>query len=253
MLAINCFNNCSQLETVILPSSVETIDNYAFASCKSLKNFTLPVSLKSINQRAFDSAEQLETIIIPKDSELTTIYEFAFSNTNLKTFDTKESADSFSFENGILYDFNKTKLMYFISSTNTKSLVLPGSIKEILPYAFYGAEYLVEVIIPDGSFEKIGIKAFMDCPKLRRVVLPDSLITLDADSFSNTKIVCGGLILNEKFTDEDCKNAGFSDKAISPGCRNNFDALLVKNTCQYDSSHLNLHLFAIILTISSNK
>ena len=54
-----------------------------------------------------------------------------------------------------------------------KTVILPGSLKEIGDCAFYGCAELEEVIIPDGSaLLKIGDSAFYGCGKLRRCKLP---------------------------------------------------------------------------------
>ena len=124
---------------------------------------------------------------------------------------------------------------------------MPGSIKEIRNYAFYGATNLIEVIIATGEFKKVGLGAFQNCTKLRRIVLPDSLETLESESFSNTGIVCGGLVLNESIANEFGNKAGFSVKALSKGCLNNFDALLVKPTCNVCYRQISWKAYAIFL------
>ena len=52
-----CFNNCTNLSSLIIPEGVEIIEMNAFYGCKSLNSVTLPNSLTRIGQNAFDEIE----------------------------------------------------------------------------------------------------------------------------------------------------------------------------------------------------
>ena len=58
------FSQCSTIEKVLLPDSLEVIGGGAFAGCSLIKDITLPESLLSIGQYAFVDTG-LDTIIIP--------------------------------------------------------------------------------------------------------------------------------------------------------------------------------------------
>ena len=53
------FYNCSALETVLLPSTIEEIGSNAFSDCSSLKSLTLPASVTSIYDNAFDRVSSI--------------------------------------------------------------------------------------------------------------------------------------------------------------------------------------------------
>lgn len=53
------FYNCSALETVLLPSTIEEIGSNAFSGCSSLKSLTLPASVTSIYDNAFDRVSSI--------------------------------------------------------------------------------------------------------------------------------------------------------------------------------------------------
>ena len=53
------FYNCSALETVLLPSTIEEIGSNAFYGCSSLKSLTLPASVTSIYDNAFDRVSSI--------------------------------------------------------------------------------------------------------------------------------------------------------------------------------------------------
>lgn len=64
-LADGCFENCTELTTVILPDTVETIGSYAFYGCTSIRGIALPSSVTSIEEGAFYGCTELEAICIP--------------------------------------------------------------------------------------------------------------------------------------------------------------------------------------------
>ena len=52
-LPMNMFSGCTSLNDVILPSGLNTIDEYAFNGCSSLKRIYIPASTSNINKTAF--------------------------------------------------------------------------------------------------------------------------------------------------------------------------------------------------------
>ena len=70
--------------TYTIPTSVTTIDKYAFYSCSSLTEITLPDALTTIDKYAFYYCSKLEAITIP--ASVTSIEYFAFADcSNLAT------------------------------------------------------------------------------------------------------------------------------------------------------------------------
>ncbi|MCL2115958.1 MAG: leucine-rich repeat domain-containing protein [Methanobrevibacter sp.] len=59
------FMRCSNLETVILPDSLESIPEMAFQGCISLKSLVLPKNLKNLGDMAFYDCKKLSSIEIP--------------------------------------------------------------------------------------------------------------------------------------------------------------------------------------------
>lgn len=65
-------------EEVVVPATVETIGNMAFARKKHLKKVTLPKGLKTIAREAFADCDALEEIVLPASVE--TVEPYAFSD-----------------------------------------------------------------------------------------------------------------------------------------------------------------------------
>lgn len=64
-LSDGCFENCTDLTTVILPDTLTEINNDAFAGCTALRGIYLPESVYVIGAGAFAGCEALEAITIP--------------------------------------------------------------------------------------------------------------------------------------------------------------------------------------------
>ena len=226
-----CFAQCSKLTTCSLSPLITTIDFYAFYGCSSLVSFRLGKGIQMINQHAFEGSSKLTEVIIPDGSELKNIMGFAFKATNLSYFTIEGS--EFSFADGLLMNEAKTNIVYFIPREEVKSIIIPSSIVEICDYAFQYATSLIEVIIPEGHFKKIGYHSFEGCTGLKRIVLPNTLTTIDEDAFKGcNKIKCGGLSISDEMI-EQARKAGIQDLLLSDGCRNNFMALIRQKTCKH--------------------
>jgi len=60
------FDGCTQITSVVIPDTVETIGYYAFHDCSNLKEVTVPDSVSSIMDGAFWECTALESIHIPE-------------------------------------------------------------------------------------------------------------------------------------------------------------------------------------------
>lgn len=70
--------SCFELTSVLIPNNVEKIGDFSFLNCNSLENIILPNNLNTIGQWAFDSCSALNSIIIPQNVE--NIGKYAFLN-----------------------------------------------------------------------------------------------------------------------------------------------------------------------------
>ena len=71
------FADCTNIETLVVSSGVETIGKSAFYYCTRLKSIELPSSLRTIDDQAFQQCYNMEELVIPEG--VTRIGEFAFS------------------------------------------------------------------------------------------------------------------------------------------------------------------------------
>ena len=72
------FENCVNLEKIVLPDNIKSIGKGAFSNCWSLVDFEFPKSVETIGERAFFGCDSLKMIILPEG--LTSIGDEAFMN-----------------------------------------------------------------------------------------------------------------------------------------------------------------------------
>ena len=64
-LAHGCFQNCTELTTIILPGTVTDIGMKAFAGCTGLRGLALPAGIEVIRADAFEGCVNLEALYVP--------------------------------------------------------------------------------------------------------------------------------------------------------------------------------------------
>ena len=152
-LKISAFDNCVNLKSVSLPSSLKIIDSYAFNSCASLQSIILPDHLERIENYAFQYCD-LEEIFIPASTTFVSASAFNYNsrlrkvvvNENNPVYDSREQC------NAIIETATNTMVTgsvtaFFPRSVDKMSdepftgydrpsLVIPSQVKEIGQWAF---------------------------------------------------------------------------------------------------------------------
>lgn len=89
-LGMRAFYECKQLDEVVLPDGLTTIDKHTFYNCESLADITLSATLTTIDEYAFSKCTALETIALP--ASVSALQNYAFSNdTKLNKIEIPES------------------------------------------------------------------------------------------------------------------------------------------------------------------
>ena len=126
----SAFQNCSNLETVILPESITQIESYAFAGCSSLSTINLGDQLSVIGKYAFRNCYSLEDIYL--GSGITQIGIYAFANCISLASDLNLAEGVTSIQDGTFY-----------GCSELRSLTIPSTITSIGDYAFYNCTKLM--------------------------------------------------------------------------------------------------------------
>lgn len=114
-------NGIANIKSIIIPDSVISIGDLAFADCESLENITMPDGVISIGKGAFSRCYNLESITIP--DSVTSIGNGAFAHSSLKSVIIPESVTNIG--NNM-----------FSNCYSLKSISIPNSVINIDDYAF---------------------------------------------------------------------------------------------------------------------
>lgn len=172
----------------VIPNGVTYIGNSAFGDCENLKSVIIPSTVSSIEYNAFWGCINLTHIIVDKK--------------NLP----------YSSENGMLFDYYKTRL---ISYPSARTVNIPSTITHIGYGAFGGCKNLVDVVIPN-SVNYIGNYVFESCTNLKSITIPDK-VTFIGDSAFNNCTNLKNIIVSQKnmrYSSEDAILFNYSKTAI---------------------------------------
>ena len=167
------------VKSYIIPSSVTSIGDSAFAGCRSLSNIAIPSSVNSIGDKAFWDCCSLTSIVIP--DSVTSIGDGAFCGcSSLKYISIPKSviclngnpffrwdgkleclSPNFIYEDDVLFNKDKSKIISCRDQVII-SYIIPGSVTSIGDYAFEGCSFLSDIVIPT-SVTSIGRGAFLLC------------------------------------------------------------------------------------------
>ena len=216
------FLNCPMLTELNLSNQITTINDSAFAGCSALKSFTLPNSIKTIGHDVFTGCTAVETLIIPESVSSFAVDNLVMAGmTSLQSINcysmmpplvTGECFTPEQMSNVTLYvrpsslldfkldpywgrfahietwtfDFQANGIYYIITSPTECA---------VSNHAPMGGSYTASSItIPekatyagdDFKVTAIGKGAFMNCPKVKTVTMPQSVTAIGEQAFKNS-------------------------------------------------------------------
>ena len=109
-LSESCFKGCSGLASITIPSSITSLGESCFSGCRGLTSITIPSSIKSLGKECFYVCAALTSITIP--SSVTSLGENCFAYcTSLTSITIPSSIISFSW--GCFYGCSGLETVYF--------------------------------------------------------------------------------------------------------------------------------------------
>ena len=191
----------SGLESVTIPASCTTIDNYAFAKCKNLATVTFEQGVKKIGSYCFKGCTALENITIPDTVESIGSYAFYDCDTLRKVVIPNSVTNMGSY--------------IFANCEKLSDVKLGTGLTAIPQYAFYECPALKSISIP-YRITTIGTKAFANCTGLAEITIPQSVTSISSDAFSYPKnMTIYGVSGSKAETFANDKGINFVAKSIS--------------------------------------
>ena len=106
-LCPNAFENCEFLESVVIPSSIKIIDDYAFNNCTNLNQLSIPESVTTIGINAFSNTKLIN---IELSDNVTSIADNAFENSTLESITCSHGSHAEQYAEANEYDIIYTKI-----------------------------------------------------------------------------------------------------------------------------------------------
>ena len=153
------FNNCTSLESVSFPDSLQSIEDSAFKDGGSLKSVTFPENIQTISGSSFYGCSKLESVSFP--SNLQSIGYSAFRDCKALT--------SLSFPLA-LHTIGSDA---FMDCKGLKSVTFQNNLQSIEDSAFKGCSGLTSLSFPK-SLETIGSYAFVGCYRITVFTVADN-------------------------------------------------------------------------------
>ena len=151
--------NAHSITSVTIAEGITTIDNWAFQNCPELETVILPESVENIYSAAFAYSPKLSAINIP--TRLKTIYDWLFVNcTALKSIDLPE---------GITEIKNDA-----FKGSGLESIKFPSTLTSVGQAAFQACENLTQIDF-GGCTATIEGDAFSWCNSLEEVYIPNTI------------------------------------------------------------------------------
>lgn len=189
------FDNCQNLESVVIPNSVTEIGEYTFRDNISLKELNLPDSIEKIGKYAFANCTSVQKLHIP--NKLKEIPEYAFNGLTscleLEIPSSVETISNWGFQGwNSLKNLNIPESVKFIgdkafSRCNIQTLVIPDNVTSIGKQAFNYCKSLETVVWSKGA-TTIDAQTFYECNKLREITIPNTVTVIQSAAFSYTAL-----------------------------------------------------------------
>ena len=182
MIGVRMFDECGNLQDIVLPEGVTSIGYGAFWGCSSLTSIAIPEGVTSIGDYAFDGCSSLTSIAIPEG--VTSIGESTFGDcSSLTSIAIPESVTSIG-------------VVAFGYCSSLVSIDIPEGVISIGDGAFEVCSSLTSIDIPEGV-TSIGDCAFSGCSSLTSIDIPKGVTSIGYWAFSGcsslTQVYCYGI------------------------------------------------------------
>ena len=192
-IGITAFQNCSKLTSITVNQANKSYmskegvlftkdgsELIVYPRSKAETSYKVPDGVTHIYYDAFSECKNITSIEIP-NSVIVIDERALYSCLNLSEINVDEKNQSYSSENGVLFNKDKTKLLVYPRSKRDPSYSIPSSVISC-KNAFCECSYLEEINIP-GSVAELGNIPFFKCPKLAFIKVDGANENFSSDNY----------------------------------------------------------------------
>ena len=171
----------THLETVVIPDSVEIINNNAFRDNMDLESVSFGSGVSQIMANVFYNTG-LKSVNISEN--ISYIGEYAFNGLkNLTCFEVAQDNGSYKSVDGVLFNKDGKKLIS-VPAGLTGRYTIPATVETIGFGAFENSS-ISEVIFGEGiNLLTIGYRAFYNADSITSITIPSSVVSVDYYGFA---------------------------------------------------------------------
>ena len=179
------FADCDSLTTIILSEGLEKIGNNAFSRCTALENIKFPNSLKDIGSKAFSGCNKLSevefkniVVNVKRDAFEDCIYD-------LETLRDNDASSPDLFEIKVVKN-NNAKIINYLGQEEIVVVpcVIAGSpVISIEKGCFKDNNYVKQIYI-DDKISSINGDVFKDCKNLEKIHISEAVNSINKTAFS---------------------------------------------------------------------
>lgn len=189
---VYCFENCKDIEKLIIANDIKKINTGTFSNCQNLKEIEFPNTLQTIGERAFYNTK-ISSIKLPES-----VFEIGFGTfancyylKHFKFGSNHNETGGYCFENSLIdFDLKIPKKVsvirnYYFKNCTFRSIEIPESVTLIDTGAFENCTIPNRIIIHSNIY-KVGQYAFKNCRNLTTLKINASC-NLEYEAFFNNQ------------------------------------------------------------------
>jgi len=165
------YNVADNLETLTLPDTLVKIGSNTFTHTPKLKEIVIPASVEEIDENAFRGCSNLRSVRFEKGSRLSSLGKSVFV----------ESAKLVSVEFDEACPLTELSNTIFSGCKALKTVNIPTAVKKIGEGVFVNCNHLTSVTLPD-TLEEIGAWAFRNT-RIEEINIPASVKLIGKQAF----------------------------------------------------------------------
>ncbi len=210
-------NHCGTIKSIVLPSDVTAIGNFAFDGCAALESITLPSKLTTIGDGVFKKCTALKKISIPV--KVTSIGVSPFEGCSaLNEIKVSANNTAYKVDGNCLID---TRTKTIVAVGNGYTIPTGGTTVTAIGEKVFASTAVTAIEIPEGIVS-IADSAFEACTNLEQVKLPKTLTTVGTALFKGCDRLASIIVAqnNSSFKAENASLLTLDGKTLIAGTKN---------------------------------